>query len=452
MTSVGLRRRSFGLPDRQALSRAALHVASSATLALPPALIYGRAVADVLICMVAALFLARSALDADWSFLGHAWFRMAALFWAWLVVCSAASGNSHSLLEALAAARIFVFAAALESWVLAQPEVRHRLLWVVSLCAAWIALECWQQYLFGRNIAGFPRWEDGALTGPFRKPRAGGTLLVLLFPAALPAAARLLDSRRSAAPLAAWLLLAGATATMVLIGQRMPVLLMGLGFAVAGLFLRRARLPMAIAGLAGAVVLAATPLISPPTFHKLVLHFMEQMRHFPTSHYGLLYVRGAVMAETRPWLGFGFDGFREHCAEPAYFRGLSWLGMTDDDAGELAGCNIHPHNYYMEAVTSAGLPGLLLFVALGVALLARLWPGSFALPLRVALFAFAATVFWPFASTTEIFTIQNAGWLFLMIGWGLAEAAASAAEGVLPPLGECRAASFLALGAKKAAP
>jgi hypothetical protein len=29
--------------------------------------------------------------------------------------------------------------------------------------------------------------------------------------------------------------------------------------------------------------------------------------------------------------------------------------------------------------------------------------------------------FWPIASTTGLFTLPNAGWLFLLIGWGLAE-------------------------------
>lgn len=414
--------------DRAALAVGALQIASALTLALPLALIYARAFADVVVCLVASFFLLRSALMRDWSFLRRPWLRVALLFWGWLVVCTIAFGSTHATLEALAAARLFVFAAALENWVLPEPPMRRRLLWVIALTAAWIALECWQQYILGRNIAGYPRWDDGALTGPFRKPRAGGTFLVLFFPAVLPLVAQLLESGRSIARLGGAVLLAGAAATMVLIGQRMPVLLMGLGLAVSGLFLRRVRLPIAAALLVAASVLALTPVISPPTFHKLVLHFVEQMRDFATSNYGLLYVRGTILVQAHPWTGFGFDGFRENCADPAYFRGLPWLGVSDEASGELAGCNIHPHNYYMEAATSAGVPGLLLFAALVATLLARLWPGSSPAPLRVALFAFAAAMFWPFASTSELFTIENAGWLFLMLGWGLAEAAATGAS------------------------
>lgn len=425
--SASAQRLAEGLPDRAALARAALQIAAAATLAVPPALLYGRAIADILMSLIGALFLLRSVLRSDWSFLQRPWFRLAAAFSAWLVACTLARGSTHAAAEAFAAGRVFVFAAALENWVLAEPATRRRLRGVIALTAAWIAAECWQQYLLGRNMAGYPRWEDGALTGPFRKPRAGGTYLVLLLPSLVPAVARLLDSARVVARSTGWLLLAAAAATMVLIGQRMPVLLMALGFCVSGLFLRRFRLPVAAALLAAGAVLALTPVISPATFHKLVLHFVEQMRHFATSNYGLLYVRGAVMLAAHPWIGFGFDGFRDNCADPAYFHGLPWLGLAEaPGGGELAGCNIHPHNYYMEAATSAGFPGLLLFIALVGSLLARLWPGVSPSPLRVALFALAVVMFWPLASTTELFTAQNAGWIFLMLGWGLAEAAAVA--------------------------
>jgi hypothetical protein len=35
---------------------------------------------------------------------------------------------------------------------------------------------------------------------------------------------------------------------------------------------------------------------------------------------------------------------------------------------------------------------------------------------------------WPIASATSLFTVPNAGWVFLMVGWGLAEARWSGAR------------------------
>lgn len=412
------------LPDRAALAASALQVASAATLALPVALLYARAIADILLSLTAFLFLLRCVWTGDWEFLRRPWLRLALLLWAWLAACTLVLGSMHAVLEAFAVGRLVLFAAALEGWVLAEAATRRRLLWVIGLTAAWIAVECWQQYLLGYNLAGDPRWADGALTGPFRKPRAGGTFLVLLFPAVLPVLAYLLDSSRSRARLFAFLLLSGSAVTMVLIGQRMPALLMALGFIVSALLLKRFRLPMATALICAIVIVALTPVLSLPTFQKLVLHFLEQMRHFAQSNYGLLYIRAAVMLEAHPWSGLGFDGFREHCADPGYFRGLPWLGVPDDRNGGIAGCNLHPHNFYLELATDAGIPGLLLFVALVGTWLSRLWPGLSPSPLRVGLFALAVIFFWPFASTSALFTLPTGGWVFLMVGWGLAEAKA----------------------------
>ena len=52
--------------------------------------------------------------------------------------------------------------------------------------------------------------------------------------------------------------------------------------------------------------------------------------------------------------------------------------------------------------------------------------------MRVALFAWVFVSLWPFASTMSMYTIDAAGWLFLAIGWGLAEAGAAPVARRLP--------------------
>jgi len=341
------------------------------------------------------------------------------------VLCSALGpGGTPSLLQALLAGRFFLFAAALGDWVLVPAAMRRRLWLAYAASAAWIALEAWQQYLLGANVFGTPRWEDGALTGPFTKPRAGAAFALVLFPALVPPVMALLGGgwgRR----IGALALAAGGVATMVLIGQRMPALLMLLGLIVCAALLQRLRPVVAGAVAAGALLLAATPAVSPPTFGKLVLHFSEQIAHFPASPYGLLYTRATVMAEAHPLLGLGFRGFRNACNEPRYQGGIPALGIADTRNGGRQACNLHPHNFYLEAATSAGLPGLALFAALALTWLATLGHGLVRdpAPLRVALFATAFMALWPLASTSEFFSVPNCGWLFLALGWGFAEAA-----------------------------
>jgi O-antigen ligase len=405
-----------------------LRLAVAATLALPPALLYARALADILLCCVGALFLIDRAARGDWGALRRGWVPLALLFWGWLVFCTLRMGTLPAVLQALASLRLLLFALALQEWVLAEAQARRWLGWVVLACAGWIALQCWQQYLLGQNLFGDPRWRDGALTGPFDKPRAGQAYLAVFFPALLPLVLRLLDRPAVRPRLGGFLLLGFAVATMVLIGQRMPTLLLVFGLLAAGLLLPRFRPPMLLALLAGALFVAATPVLSPPTFAKLVVHFLDQMRHFVTSDYGLLYARAVVILTAHPWLGLGFDGFRHNCADPQYFLGISWLNLTAEQSGGLDGCNLHPHNYYLEMATDAGLPGLGLFAVLAVLWLrrlARMLARSTA-PRRVALFVIALLYLWPIAATTALFVLPTAGWLFLMLGWGLAEARVAA--------------------------
>jgi O-antigen ligase len=338
------------------------------------------------------------------------------------VICTAIAGTPHGLVEALAIVRLFMFTAALEYWVLLHRRERQQLQRMIMAIAAWIGIESWHQYLLGTNVFGVPRWGGVMLTGPLMGPRAGGTLQMVFFPAILPPTMHLLGQRRLATRIAGVVLLIVAVATMVLIGQRMPTVLTLLGLALSALFLRRFRWPVAGAVLAGALLLAVTPIISPPTHARLVVLFSEQLQHFWESPYGALFTRAAAMVWAHPWIGLGFDGFRAHCADPAFIGSLPWLGLRD--TGDALGCSLHPHNYWMQVATSAGLPGLLLFAALAVAWLRAIGRDLFTArsPMQVALFVTAAMIIWPIASTTSLFTVPNAGWVFLMIGWGLAEA------------------------------
>ncbi len=388
-----------------------------AVLLLPPALLYSRSLSEVLVAWLAVVFLATC---RDWSWLRRPQWQAAGLYWLWLVVCSAAGPAPwHAVPQALASLRYWLFAAALAHSVPA-PTLR-RLGWVVAACAGWIALECWQQYLFGANVIGAPRWSDGALTGPFPGPRAGPAFVLVLLPAMLPPAMALLDRGGVGPRLAGATLAAGGLVTLLLIGQRMPALLGLLGMLVCLLLLRRFR-PVAIACLAaGAVLLAALPVVSPATYQKLVLHFLDQMRHFPQSPYGQIYARAAAIATAHPWAGQGFDGYRLVCAQPAYAQAQARFGLAPL-AGPDEGCNIHPHQFWLEAASSAGLPGVLLFGAVVWLWLRRLGAGLWRAqdPLRVALFATVLGWLWPLASTSGFYNMPIAGWGFLLAGWGLA--------------------------------
>ena len=396
----------------------------AACLALPLALLHARAVAEILIACIDVLFLAHSLLTRRAAWLRSAFVRAAGLWWLWLCACSAI--GSGGLLLALLAIRLPVLTVALGDWVLAGAGAavgRRRAVWfALAASAAWVALESWQQYLTGRNLFGDARWVDGALTGPFFKPRAGPAFILVFFPALLPPVMRLL-ARPGWRPRAGGVALASAAVlTMVLIGQRMPTLLMLLGLGVCALLTPRLRPALCAAAGAGLVLLAATPWVSPATYAKLVGETSDQLGHFAQSAYGLVFVRAVAVGLLHPWLGRGFDSFRRGCSLPAAMHGVRWLGVADDHLnGGLLACNIHPHNYYLEAFDNAGLPGLVLFAAMAALALTRLARGLTrdAAPLRLGCFVGALVALWPVASTSAFTSMPNGGWVFLILGLGM---------------------------------
>ncbi len=386
------------------------------TLLLPLFLLHGRGIAEVLIILLGVGFAVRSAVMREWGWVRRGWVLAAGAWWGWLVLCSAVQGWEAAG-QAVGVGRFLLLVAALEAWTLRTAAVRTWLATLLRWSALYLALQSLLQFATGRNLFGFPRGADGELTGPYQNPRAGAPLSRLLFPAVLPAVGRWVG-RAWPWPVAALCLLPASVAVVVLIGQRMPLLLVVMGLFVTGLLLVRLRpIVLAACGMA-AFLLAMTSIVSPPTFARMVTKFSAQMQHFPESHYGLIAARSVAIARANPVMGAGFDGFRRDCDAARYFQG--WDG---GDGGGAAICVQHPHNFFMQALVEGGLPGLALFALLCAAWLARLFRGLWGAPdpLRVGLFVAALIHLWPLASTTAFTSMPLGGWFFVLLGLGLAE-------------------------------
>ena len=312
-----------------------------ATLLLPILLLHGRGPADGVLSAIAVAFLIRSAMVGDWRWLRRVWVRVALAWWAWLVLCSLLWGDAA---QALAVLRFLVFAAALEHWALDGAWVRAWLARLLRLAAFYLAAQCLLQFATGRNLFGWPRGDDGELTGPYEKPaRWAARWCGYCFPALLPLAT---TSVRGL------LWLAGGVAVMVLIGQRMPLLLTFLGLFATALFpAAAADAGCCFTTLACALLLAALPTISPEAAHRIEGKFAAQMADFPDSHYGQIAARSVAIIRAHPAFGAGFDGFRRLCDDDTYFQG--WHGGA---GGGAAICVQHPHSYYLQAAVEGGFP------------------------------------------------------------------------------------------------
>ena len=374
-------------------------------LGLPLFLLHGRGVAEGLFIAIGLLFVAHSVMRREWGWLRRGWVRVAVVWWGWVVLCSVPHGVV-AVGQALGAGRFLLVVAALEDWVLRDDWVRGWFARLMRWAALYIAVQCAVQFAAGRSLFGWPRGADGELTGPYQNPRAGAPLSRLLYPAVLPA-------------MRGWgmLWLPAGVLVMVAIGQRMPLLLTLLGLFVSALFLPRLRgVVLATAVLTG-LGIGALPVVSPPTFNRLVTKFSGQMEHFERSHYGLIARRAANIVVANPVLGVGFDGFRRECENRAYFHGI------DVEGGGAAMCVQHPHNFFLQAAVEGGLLGLVLFAGLCGAWLMRLGRGLWTdpAPLRVGLFVAGLLHMWPVASTTAFTSMPQSGWFFALLGLGLAE-------------------------------
>ena len=424
-------------------------LALALAVAFPWLLLHVRVAAEISMDVISVGFVLQCALDRQWGWLRQAWGGLAAAWWAWLVGCTAVNlalpgQDAMALAQAVGLGRFLLFAAALESWVLRDRPERRWLYRSLCLATGYVALQTLLQFATGHNLYGAPRWGDGSLTGPFHGPRAGPTFVRMLFPALLPMVGGPATLRSPRAVLGGLALLLGSIGVVVLIGQRMPVLLAVLGLVVAGLFLRRIRLQVAVAILAGGVLVAASAVVSPPTFYRLVTKFSGQMEDFADSPYGLIAERAVAIAEQHPWTGRGYDGFHTGCPEPRYFQG--WLQLEAQlglqrgqgsvgpaDGGGADICATHPHNYYLQAVTDSGLPGLVLFCAMLGSWFHRLGRNLLRRPdpLRIGLFVAFLIQAWPIASTSPMQSLPIGGWFFLLLGFGLAEAAHAGEHGRL---------------------
>ena len=402
----------------------------AATLILPLLFMHARGIAEGVIALIDLAFLLRCALTNDWSWLRSTWVRVGAAWWLWLTICSIPGigvGGTNSFVQALVQFRFLLFVAALETTILAAPTARKWLQYVLAASALYIAAQTWLQFATGKNLGGYPRLGGGELTGPFMHPRAAAPLSRLLFPTMLPVLDRLIAQGKRLAPL---LLAIAGIGTIVLIGQRMPLLLTVFGLVITAYLLPRLRPPLVIAMAAGAILLAATPIVSPPTFNRLVTLFSSQMAQFANIDYGQMAIRAVVITADHPLMGLGYDGFRNACPDPQYFRG--WTAAFPD-GGAAASCNIHPHNHYLEAATNAGIPGLILFSTLIFLWLRRLATDLGADPLRVGLFVSALIQEWPIAAHSGYSAVEIAGFFFLIVGYGLALSRAAAKTAATSP-------------------
>ena len=124
------------------------NVAFVLTLLLPFAIIIGQAPSDILVSSISILFLINSLVYKDWSWIKIKWVKIIFFIWFYLIFASLLSldksiGISHSILFL----RFFLFAIALQYWVLSKPKYLKILLYFLTIGFTFVLFDTLIQFL-----------------------------------------------------------------------------------------------------------------------------------------------------------------------------------------------------------------------------------------------------------------------------------------------------------------
>ncbi len=385
---------------------------------IPAACAVSRFAADLLLVLTVLIFLTYSILARDWEWLRHRWVQIALAVWLYLVILSFWAENPDKAVgRSLAWLRFPVFAAALMHWILADATARYRLMMGLSAAVGFMIIDTAIQYFAGIELLGrepIPAEGSPRLTGPFSAPRIGIMLVWMAIPAAsywLMAQGGGLRHGRSF-----WIGIAYAIGFLTVVfmsGERMALLLSGLGFVVAFFLLPISKKIMLGIGIAGMLAMGALAYFNEGL---IVRHFHSTstvVGEFQGSDYGMIWQSAINIVEDYPITGVGLRQFRELCPDPAY-------GPTHNLKQR---CNQHPHNMYLEWLVEAGIIGLGAYLAMIV-----LWSRSVIRhfstlrthPIFMGLLITLFIRLWPLASNTSFFTAWSAVPFWLFVGWMLA--------------------------------
>ncbi len=371
----------------------------------------GNSASDIWLSLVAISFLAYSAVKRDWSWASAIWFRVAFLFWVWLLVASIFSDWPQNSLNAAAPwIRFPVFAAGFAYWLCAFPKLRD-----MTMKAAFVALSIMLLALL------FERLRDPTalrLYGTLgQHPKAGWYLLGIGMPVlfwVLHRARTQPNDYRWALPFAVFVLL-----SMVSTGEVFSTLLL---FAATALFLVMLRVPSLILLLSISfcvLMFVALYFISDDLFVRFTSNALTRLPWLPSSDYYLPWMGGIQMGIDNWLTGVGPDNYDPYCRALAVEGGPAADRMPPFT---VETCPTHPHNLYIQAFAEAGILGLVLFGALAANLLKRTWHPSGWQKIEfgaIASFVIMVAAFWPISTYSEAFGQHKNFFTWYLIGWAL---------------------------------
>lgn len=399
-------------------------IAAGLLLALPPALVLGNAAGDIMLSLVAVIFLAHVTLNRHSEWLHEPWLRVAGIIWLYMLGHALFTDHiAHGLGSAAVWVRFPVFACAAVWLLRGNTALQRKLFYSLGLTLLFMLMDSAVQYATGTSLTGHPTVLASfttRLTGPYKEPRVG-IMLAWLGP---PVVAGLLAMGRKQWHTGMRFLMGlGFTCLWLGIiaasGERMALILALLSIVFILTLLAPSR-HLTFAFLA-VVILGGTALgmKNPELIHRHVTSTLKMAETWQDSHYGALWRGAGNMILANPIFGVGPRQYRYTCT--------AYMPQIEHPLYEYR-CNenLHPHQMYLEWLAELGLVGTGLFLTM-IFLWAQAtrtrWPVWQHHAVTVGLAAALFIRLWPFSTSTSFFANWSAVPFWFVAGWFLASIA-----------------------------
>ncbi len=395
-------------------------------LLIPFALVTGPAIPDLIITFVSVIFIIYIIKKKNYNIITETWVLFSFIFFISLQISSFFSENySIAFKESLIFLRIILIPLFLYFWILTNKKRVNYLLNIILVLNLLICIDCIYQFInynpefgFGKDILGFSSDFYGRLSGPF-SDLVPGSFIAKFSMLGLCSILINFKERYNLLFIFSIFYLTLCGIITFISGERMAFATFFLGIGIGIIFFtnyRRIFLLSLILSLISIFLIYKNhsiyndyDIIDSKPHHlgltiekqykcnnenqdckkiiKLQPELKEVIKNFEKSPYGDVYILALQMFKDNKLLGIGLNNFNYLCkTKPKYMKETCWS---------------HPHNFYLQWLTEAGIIGLTFFIIYLLSILFKIYQNRYFIYSKISFIVFMI-LFWPIMSTGSL--------------------------------------------------
>ena len=362
----------------------------------PFVIITGPALPDILACVLIFYFLINYYKEKNLNFKDDYWAYFFIAIFLWFVFISFFSYNSYlSFIDSIIFIRFFLFVYAVYYFCAIKTYLINYVLFAILIAISFVTFDTLFQFYNYDHQIGFkgdifniyPSGLYGRLNGPFKDFVPGSYLSRFYFFILIIFSLNEKIFNNKLLFFTFVIFLGIIFAVIFFSGEQMSVATTLMGYFIIIIFIKKLRKIVFLILFAGIIFIAINKLAH-PYYNDFVIieqnakhegliierHFeckdkpnMECVKQFKKqppitsilkdfrhSPYGEIYNTSLQMWLNNKITGVGLNNFQEVCTND----------LSYNEYHQYFACASHPHNYYIQALTESGLPGLILFIFL----------------------------------------------------------------------------------------